>query len=583
MKRAIPAGVDRRSFLAAAGAIVTAGAVTSPAWWRTRRAMIRLGLVAPPANLLRNAGFQQSTVEGIPDYWGTAAPADLPDFDGVMRVVEGGPIEGARTLHLRNTAPGYRLSVHSMKTFVPEPRAYTFSVYLRRTAGRAEAMLSMGWDSPKPYAISPTWRRYELTYTPALESRSAAGLSIGVWAEGSGAIDVSAPQLEEGDHPTPFDVALMDDHPLPVVAWPDADRDVVAAAPVRARDRSLRTTPAVVFGIALHELGERQLDDICHHGFNTVVLFIPIDTSPSDFNRVVQQTRAALDAASRRSLRGIACLTGGANLDARRRDSTRMVDALKDHPAILAWMFFDEPSRQWAEPPWSDLEALYRAVKAADPDRPAFINDNTWSHESAPMRQRASDIASIDVYPIGSVQNPLAIVSDFARVVNVDAVAAGKPSAFWLQLYGWNDVSREPMPSEARAMAYLSFIWGTRVFLFWAYKPMQRALWDAMRSLAHEVAALDRALADAGCRWVRTGTSGRRVHYTVWEGERQTYVIACNASSDPVLASFDVAPTAQSIRGRLTAWHRSVRSMLAGDQLLAWFGPYSREVFEFAS
>src|SRR5439155_5682935 len=133
---------------------------------------------------------------------------------------------------------------------------------------------------------------------------------------------------------------------------------------------------------------------------------------------------------------------------------------------------------------------------------------------------------------VGAVANPLAPLADTIRALSADCRAAGKPSAFWLQLYGWDDVAREPTAAEARAMAYLAFIWGTRTLLYWSYKPMQPALWDAMPILARELAAIDTAFADRTCRWVRAGTDGRRVHYAVWHGADRFYVVAANASAD---------------------------------------------------
>ena len=130
-------------------------------------------------------------------------------------------------------------------------------------------------------------------------------------------------------------------------------------------------------------------------------------------------------------------------------------------------------------------------------------------------------------------------------------------------------------------MAYLAFIWGTRTFLYWAYKPMQATLWDAMGPLRAELAALDRMLSDTNCRWVRAGTSGTRVHYTLWQGDDRAYVIACNASSDPAFVTFDVTPVFP--RGTARPWHGDVRSQVAGDKLNASFGPYAREVFELVT
>src|SRR5262249_51539161 len=131
-------------------------------------------------------------------------------------------------LRLTNPTAAYRLSVHSTKTFVPLPREYTFSVYARGSAGAALS-LSVGWSGPRRVQLGEDWQRCAITYAPTLESQRDAGLSTGIWLSDAGVVDVAAPQLEEGNRATQFELALADDHPLPLAPWPESDVDVVAS------------------------------------------------------------------------------------------------------------------------------------------------------------------------------------------------------------------------------------------------------------------------------------------------------------------------------------------------------------------
>jgi hypothetical protein len=219
----------------------------------------------------------------------------------------------------------------------------------------------------------------------------------------------------------------------------------------------------------------------------------------------------------------------------------------------------------------------------ADPGRPSFINDNTWSAASAAARLEATDIASVDGYPVGNYQNPVALVSGLARAMNVDAVKAGKPSACWLQLYGWNDVPREPTPDELRAMAYTVFVWGTRLLLFWDYKPLTSALWRSIGALHREMAGVAQIVDAASSRWIKSATAERRVQYGVWEHNDTILVVACNAAPERVSASLDLGGASPGVRRRVTARFPGARVALDAGGLHTRFEPYERQIFEVAA
>src|SRR5262249_45902291 len=180
--------LDRRRFLALAGAAtVTAAGAAAASPWRTRRALIRLGLASAPANRLRNAGFLQCTIPGLPPYLGTAAPAGIAAPRSVITVADAGTVPGVRGLRLANPVAGYRLSLVSMKTFVPAPRPYTFSVNLRRASSASvDVALSMGWNTPTPVQVGPEWERHVITSEPRRECDGRHGLGAGIRLCGEG-------------------------------------------------------------------------------------------------------------------------------------------------------------------------------------------------------------------------------------------------------------------------------------------------------------------------------------------------------------------------------------------------------------
>jgi hypothetical protein len=228
-----------------------------------------------------------------------------------------------------------------------------------------------------------------------------------------------------------------------------------------------------------------------------------------------------------------------------RKDLTlEIVRRFKDHPAILTWMFVDEPDLWWENKTEgrkeSDLPDLYRAIKAADPYRPAFINWCFW--KPTPYGTLgASDIASVDRYPLRYSTLAFApeIVSELAADINRDARPMHKPTLFFMQLQGFWDMAREPTPAEARWMSYVNFIGGTRLLQYFSYKPMSPRLWESMRPLGAELQELFRLIASPDACELANGAQGSLL-YSLWRSQGEHYLLLANAATKPIVADLDL-------------------------------------------
>jgi hypothetical protein len=308
--------------------------------------------------------------------------------------------------------------------------------------------------------------------------------------------------------------------------------------------------------MAIAEPQDWALDDIAGHGFNAVSIFLPTAGGGRDAN-TLKRLRAQFDSAARRGLRVIPFLVNqkDASFERLREAVTGTIEALKDHPMVAAWMILDEPSRWWANSNRNEQQIgeLYKAAKQADPHRAVFINDNVWTPGKGGYGSLdATDIGCFDVYPIGQFGNAVKLVADKCAAVGRDSLATGKPSAFWLQLYGYDDAVREPTPAEARAMTYLAYISGIRALLYWIYKPMNPALWDGMKQTGAEIDRLDRTLMRSRC--TRIGTVELSTHYALWESEAGCYLVACNASAEPAEIEFDLSKLTSYRHTRRKDW-----------------------------
>lgn len=572
--------MNRRGFLIiGAASAIGASLVAHQKWWMTRRTLIRSKLLSPPANLLRNAAFMQCTNPGLPDYWGTEAPASIQGWDGLLQVGNDSPVEGAKSIMLSNPQRDYRMSLEACGTFVPQDTPYTFSVFLKSDADQFQAALSLGWSELKQISVGREWERHSFAYCPVGEARLGYSINARVWLLEPGMIHIAAPQLELGEAPTEFSLALMDDHPLPLLSW-DVDRRRTG---LNEPFRGLRNSCRLITGIAVEKPDEWCLDDIAQHGFNAVVFLVSVKSGNND--NQVAGLLADLDAAQARGLGVIPFLSfdRNQNYEQIKEGAFQLINKIKHHPSIIAWQALDEPSRWWqgAGRKEKQIAEFCAALRHLDETRPVFVNDNQWTPgKGAYGSLDASELGCMDLYPIGQYENAIKLVADQARAINEDCAKVGKATAFWLQLYGHGDAVREPTPEEARAMTYLNLIHGTSVLLYWIYKPMCSALWEMMPSLRVEINRLERVFLEPDARLVGKGTSSRRVHYALWEVRDQSYLIACNAAPEAVSAWFDVVSSSGKHPSEMKQWYGCNESKLENGRVIALFEPLGRQVFE---
>ena len=205
--------MSRRTCLITAATAIPFAVAAGPQWWVTRRVLIRLNVLGPPANLLRNAGFRPGDIADVPDYWSVRI-----DPVGSVALVGEGPLAGAGALRLRNDSQNgeVRLESHNSAYDIFEPRhaCYVFSVYLRSGVAPLDIALAANDQEPRRHTIDGRWRRYWITCRqPDILAPCEHNLSVRLWIRQHGTVWVSAPQLEAGTRPTPFVPALIDDRP----------------------------------------------------------------------------------------------------------------------------------------------------------------------------------------------------------------------------------------------------------------------------------------------------------------------------------------------------------------------------------
>lgn len=162
----------------------------------------------------------------------------------------------------------------------------------------------------------------------------------------------------------------------------------------------------------------------------------------------------------------------------------RIVNSLKNHPALGAWKGVDEPANpnRPAPVPAAGLARAYNRLKRLDPNHPIVITQAPLGPVADLIRYRpAFDITGADIYPVayppgGHSDLPnkdISVVGDIARKM-IEA-AGTKPVWMTLQI-AWSGmfprqqrpdlVPRFPTLHEERFMAYQAIINGARGLIF---------------------------------------------------------------------------------------------------------------------
>ena len=167
-------------------------------------------------NLLRNPSFQQRTNHSIPDYWDLHHVAaltlkDLHDQYGIDDNTES-PVAGTKVLKIRNSEynfPYLNLMPRRFFSTLPDGE-YTFSVYIKADTNGMEYKVTRAWAEGEPviHKLTTTWERYSATFR--ISNKNSDTLQPIMFFPSNGTYYVTAPQLERGKKPTPFQPSLDD-------------------------------------------------------------------------------------------------------------------------------------------------------------------------------------------------------------------------------------------------------------------------------------------------------------------------------------------------------------------------------------
>ena len=214
------------------------------------------------------------------------------------------------------------------------------------------------------------------------------------------------------------------------------------------------------------------------------------DWSLERVDQQIAAERVRLDAAAAHGLHCWPWLGDAPNLpvqsgSTQERLLVRIINGLKDHPALGAYKGIDEPANPLRAPnriPAAGLVRAYRRLKKLDPAHPMVVIQAPRGPVSDLVPYRpAFDITGADIYPVSyppgvhadAPNREISVVGDVTRKM-VDA-AGGKPVWMTLQI-AWSGVTpsrrrpdrvpRFPNLQQERFMAYEAIVNGARGLAF---------------------------------------------------------------------------------------------------------------------
>lgn len=258
------------------------------------------------------------------------------------------------------------------------------------------------------------------------------------------------------------------------------------------------------------------------------------------------------------------------------------VNALKDHPALLAWYMADEPELVPVLP--QRAQEIYEVVREADPYHPCIMLNDTM--EGIRRYERGGDILMPDPYPCflkgGLAASPLEKTSQFMKTIS-EATGGSKPAWVTPQGFNYGDYNRAgnrgPTLTEMRNQNYQAVAYGAKGFIWYTYGQCRNYpdLYLGMPFLAREMADLKPAvLADevAGAVTVKA-RQPEHLHVSLRQIGGELTLFAVNTATEPQEATI----TVKGAPATLFVVSEGRKVSLAGGSFSDHFDTYGNHVY----
>lgn len=207
----------------------------------------------------------------------------------------------------------------------------------------------------------------------------------------------------------------------------------------------------------------------------------------------------------------------------------KIINAHKDHPALLGWCHLDEPANRPTIFTSILVKRWYRRIKNLDPHHPCISSHLTHLGESK-LYGGSVDFAMIPFHSPRDVR----AYNLFKEFQN-----AGFGISTNAAFYGAIHRPNESTPAQARVSIYAPIILGARGFCSYTYRPASTQTWREIGRVGEELATLTPVLCTADRRLRVDVTSGSKDVYALLKRHGKKYIfLAVNTAPKEVEAVF---------------------------------------------
>ena len=269
----------------------------------------------------------------------------------------------------------------------------------------------------------------------------------------------------------------------------------------------------------------------------------------------------------------------GNNTITGRKELTKKVEALKNHPALLFWEIEDEPAYTWnsakARVSPERMKKTFDMIKSEDKNHAVITNHAPVNLISTLKKYNNScDLVAVDVYPVvphgiiptyalcrdglqGDLLNPyLSQVGEYVDKMKT-IVGNSKPVFAVLQGFSWEMLKPEaerdtsmilyPTYEQSRFMMYNAIVHGANGILIWGtnYTPHPSKFMDDLNRATRELAMMQEILSAKNTKnkievkYHEMGNSvDTGIEFITKRMNGKLYLISVNSDKNPVKVTF---------------------------------------------
>ncbi|MBP1994575.1 hypothetical protein [Paenibacillus eucommiae] len=257
-------------------------------------------------------------------------------------------------------------------------------------------------------------------------------------------------------------------------------------------------------------------------GVNTVIGISTYDQSA---------LKEALDMAYTNGLKVIVPLYQRMKVKENRESTRSIVAALKNHPAVLAWMVMDEPTGN--QKSMEELVTAYTVIRSIDNVHPVYVYVYESSTDYLGNMAKVTDILGTGVYPLP--KQPITEVGNVARLA-LSAVNGMKPVWTNVQTYSLPfsiDSTYLPNIEEVRFMTYQALLAGSKGIAYYSFHDDSwwleaSELWQGLIKFRDELQLLSELISTTKA----AEDAGNQVRWALWKKGGDAYAVVINEAQE---------------------------------------------------